>query len=156
VIKLCQDLDNSTNANIQISMPEMYNVLDYISIYLESICCSHSCFDCDGNRYISKQYNNYIMIEKGDIGTIEAIIGFVRVTNHEVSVMENFMNKYIDKNVHICRHCSAQIRHAHQRLIDWYNNNSTDIERIKNQPSCECGAILPDKRYKYCEACKTK
>lgn len=95
------------------------------------------------------------MIEKGDIGTIEAIISFVRVTNHEVSVMENFMNKYIDKNVHICRHCSAQIRHAHQRLIDWYNNNSADIERIKNQKICQCGEEIIDKRRSWCsDECK--
>jgi hypothetical protein len=96
------------------------------------------------------------VIEKGDIGTLDAIRNMKQVDNQQVVTMQNFMNKYIDSGVHICRHCSAQVRHAHNRIINWANNNSQAIETVRNEGICiTCGIELQDKRRKYCsDACK--
>lgn len=100
-----------------------------------------------------------MIIEKDDISTLDLIRKFQVVGNNEITLMQNFMTKYIDKNVIICRHCTAQIKHAWNKIINWANNNSEAIEAVRNAPEptrCSCGQELPDKRYKYCGACKTK
>lgn len=98
------------------------------------------------------------MIEKNDIPVLDSIRGFKSVTNQEIAVMQNFINKYIDGSAHICRHCTAQIRHAWNRIMTWASNNSDAIEAIRNAPEpnlCSCGAELKDKRFKYCsDTCK--
>ncbi len=111
-----------------------------------------------------------MIIEYQDIATLDLIRTYTRVGKHEVSIMANFMNKYIEKNVHICGHCEAQIKHAWNRIINWSSNNSEAIEQVRMQnetqiqpealkqdvATCACGAILPNKRHKYCDSCKAK
>jgi hypothetical protein len=98
------------------------------------------------------------MISKEDINTLEEIIKWEIVNRPKIIVMENWMKKYIDKNIVICPSCSAQIRHAHQKIKDWYGNNQEEIQYVKNfkEPKrCSCGNELKDSRYKYCSlSCK--
>lgn len=96
------------------------------------------------------------IIEKGDIATLDAILRMKQVDNNGVITMQNFMNKYIDPGCHICRHCSAQIRHAHNRILTWEANNHAAIQAVRYEGVCiTCGKELTDKRRKYCsETCK--
>jgi len=97
------------------------------------------------------------MIEREDIGTLDAIRKYTQVGKQQVATMQNFIVKYIDNSVHICGHCPAQIKFAWNRIINWSNINSEAIEAVRNAPEpnlCSCGNQLPDLRYKYCEACK--
>lgn len=105
-----------------------------------------------------------MIIEKKDIATLDKIRGYKQVGKEEVSVMSNFISKYIEKKeVSICNYCSAQIVHAWNRIINWSNKHSDEIEQIRNVnsspsipkqndelPNCICGKKLADKRFKYC------
>lgn len=90
---------------------------------------------------------------KEGVQQLDAILAFKIVGNAEIAMMENWMKQYIDKDVNICRHCSAQIKHAHQRVKTWAEANAGLIEYTRNyqEPKkCSCGEALPDKRWKYC------
>jgi hypothetical protein len=97
---------------------------------------------------------------KEGVQQLDAILKFTVVGNAEIAMLENWMKEHIDKNVTICRHCSAQIRHAFQRVQNWASANAAMIDYVRNyeEPNkCSCGGELPDKRYKYCsDACKNK
>jgi hypothetical protein len=96
------------------------------------------------------------VIEKGDIPILDNIVNMKKIDNQGIVTMENFMNKYIDCNIRVCRHCSAQIRHAHQRVVNWANHNAQAIDAVRYEGICiTCGTELQDKRRKYCsDSCK--
>ena len=94
------------------------------------------------------------IIQKEDIATLDEIRGYKVVKKEQVTTMQNFIVKYVDNKVHICPHCPAQVKFAFNRIINWASKNSEAIEAVRNSNTCECGEALPDKRYKYCDACK--
>jgi hypothetical protein len=100
------------------------------------------------------------MITKEGVQQLDAILRFKQVTNAEIVLMENWMKEHIDRNVTICRHCSAQIRHAHQRIQNWAAQNAAMIEYVRNYQPKEkcltCGKDIEDSRRKhYCsDGCK--
>ena len=56
-----------------------------------------------------------------ELTEIQELVALKSITTGQVKRMEHYIKKYIDHSVHVCTHCSAQIRFAHERLKGWYN-----------------------------------
>jgi hypothetical protein len=95
---------------------------------------------------------------KEDLIQLEMILNFKQAGKAEVAIINNFVNNFIDKNAFCCPQCSAQIRFYHKRVTDWASVNAALIESVKKDEladklQCECGAEVPDARYKRCADC---
>ena len=94
-----------------------------------------------------------------DIDLLNEILKMRIVTKEDVHKMQVFITKFIDKKAHICSHCNAQIRFAHQRIQNWAMKNKDMIEKVakEHKEDCiVCGNPIEDKRRKdYCSSkCK--
>lgn len=97
--------------------------------------------------------------KKEDLIQLEMILNYKQAGKEEVAVINNFVNKFIDSSAFCCPQCSAQIRFFHKRVTDWASVNAALIENLKKDDlaepklKCECGAEVPDARYKRCSDC---
>jgi hypothetical protein len=66
-------------------------------------------------------------IRKEELEQIEYVLALKTTTKADVHLMETIIKHYIDKHIHICRHCPAQIRMAHKRLSNWYTKQSFNV-----------------------------
>lgn len=72
-----------------------------------------------------------IEMPKQDFDRLEDILAFTVVSHQEVIMIQQFVEKYIDKNVlHICSHCGAQVKFAHRQVTNWYTANQEFIKII--------------------------
>lgn len=103
-----------------------------------------------------------IKITKEEVKNLDVILRYKNVGPKEVENMEKFMIKFVDPNIEICGHCSAQIKHAWNRLNRWASNNSEELEAVRkgdedkpNGICMTCGKEVSDKRRRYCnDSCK--
>ena len=98
--------------------------------------------------------------KKEHLQELQSIINLKQAGKAEVAMINNFVNKFIDSSAFCCPTCSAQIRFFHKRVSDWATANSSLIESLKEDKlaeiKCECGAEVPDARYKRCADCTRK
>jgi hypothetical protein len=96
--------------------------------------------------------------KKEHLQELQTILNLTQAGKAEVAIINNFVNKFIDPTAHCCHTCSAQIRFYHKRVTDWASVNAALIESVKKDEfadklQCECGAEVPDARYKRCADC---
>jgi hypothetical protein len=60
-------------------------------------------------------------IQDLDYFIIKNLIGLNKMDSHQVIDMERIIRKYIDSKCTICRHCPAQVKFAHKRLVNWWD-----------------------------------
>lgn len=108
----------------------MLDILGNINLYPKSFYSSTSSTICVYKRKLSKRYEtlvNNMIITKADNEILQKVLYLTKANNSDVKLMQEFMIKYIDPNVHICLHCGGQIRFAHKRLLKWYEQNKESI-----------------------------
>jgi hypothetical protein len=67
-----------------------------------------------------------------DYINIIKIINATKLDGNGVILMENLMIKYVDAKCKICRHCPAQVKFAHKRLVNWWEKIGKDLT-IRNE-----------------------
>lgn len=97
--------------------------------------------------------------KKEHLQELQSIINLKQAGKSEVAMINNFVNKFIDASAFCCPTCSSQIRFFHKRITEWAATNASLIENLKKDElaepkfQCECGAEVPDARYKRCADC---
>jgi hypothetical protein len=108
-------------------------------------------------------------IRKEELEQIEYVLALKTTTKSDVHLMETMVKRYIDKTVHICRHCPAQIRMAHKRLSNWYGKQSFNVIEAETLAQEEILVdmdnevmeevlveLKPKKKGRPCSSCKEK
>lgn len=103
-----------------------------------------------------------MIITTDDFNTLNDIMKYTNAGKTEIFTMQQFMRKYIDKNIMICQTCPAQIRFAYKRILSWYDKYKDtfileDVNNTSEHTCIICETIITDKRKKYCsKKCKDK
>jgi hypothetical protein len=63
-----------------------------------------------------------------DLIKCKTIMSWKKVTKREVGEMQRFMRNYIDPKCTICPHCPAQVKFAHNRIINWWNHTGSKLK----------------------------
>lgn len=105
-------------------------------------------------------------IIKEDIEKFEYVIKLTMTKGNDKQIMQYLMTEYVDHKCFICPNCAAQIRHAHNRLINHYqryneylktltvsNDNSSEDRLCRN---CSKDISSERKTVKYCITCRKK
>lgn len=66
-----------------------------------------------------------------DIKNFDMILGLSQIKGYQVTIMQNLLIKYVDKNCVVCPSCSGQIRFAHKRIVDFYERNVNEINELR-------------------------
>lgn len=80
-----------------------------------------------------------IGITKEDATLLVQIVNLKVVKKTEVAMMHSILHKYIDPKAHICAHCSAQVREAHKKIVNFYQRNVNEIIELltKKEPEAK-------------------
>ena len=94
------------------------------------------------------------MLTIAEYNTIHEIILMTRASTIEAEIILKFIQRNIDSQAHICLHCGAQVRLAHNRVKAWYNQNKSSIEIFSDCSRCG-GKFQPtSKKNTICPECK--
>jgi hypothetical protein len=71
-------------------------------------------------------------IMENDYYDIIKTIKATKLDGTGIILMESLMIKYVDAKCKICRHCPAQVKFGHKRLVNWWEKIGKHL-KIRNE-----------------------
>jgi hypothetical protein len=94
------------------------------------------------------------MLSIEEYKTLHEILEMTRASNSEAEIILRFIQRNIDVSAHICLHCGAQVRLAHNRVKGWYELNQAAIEIYSKCSKCNVLFKPTSKKNTICKNCK--